>query len=232
MSQPRAVLFDLDGTLIDTAPDFVAVLNRLLERHGYRPLAAEHIREIVSEGSGALVTLGFGVAADDARHESLRQELLELYGAQLAVESRLFDGMERLLDSLDAAAYPWGVVTNKPLVYADPLMRALALDARCGALICPDHVRHRKPDPEALLLACQRLGVDAAATIYVGDHRRDIEAGRRAGMITVACNYGYILASDPCRGWGADHVVETPDHLFELLGNELQLHFARRGVSS
>ncbi|MDX9874951.1 MAG: HAD-IA family hydrolase [Spongiibacteraceae bacterium] len=231
MSPTRAVLFDLDGTLIDTAPDFVVVLNRLLERHGQQPLAAERIRQTVSDGAGALVTLGFGVTAEDPRHEPLRQQLLELYGTHLAVESQLFAGMEQLLDALDAARIAWGVVTNKPLLYADPLMRALALDTRCGTLICPDHVQRRKPDPEALLLACERLGASPVHSIYVGDHRRDIEAGQRAGMVTIACTYGYILAHDPCHGWGADYVIDTPNDLFELLGNELRLSVAHRGVS-
>lgn len=217
MARLRAVLFDLDGTLIDTAPDFAAVLNRMLGDRGVSPLPFERVRETVSDGAGALVTLAFDAQPGDAAFEALRHELLTLYGRHLAVESRLFDGMAMLLERLEHHGLAWGLVTNKPAAYAEPLLEALTLHERCGVLVCPDHVTRRKPDPEALLLACDRLGCAPDETIYVGDHRRDIEAGRAAGMRTVACGYGYVHVSDPCSAWGADIVVADADELLTLI---------------
>lgn len=209
MSIPlQAILFDLDGTLLDTAPDFVFVVNTLLERHGRAPLPYAQIRQTVSDGARGMVHGAFGCGDGDPEFEPLRRELLALYSTHLADRSRLFDGMESVLQFLEMRNIPWGVVTNKPSVYAVPLMRALQLERRCAALVCPDHVRNRKPDPEPLLLACSRIDCEPRATLYVGDHRRDIEAGHNAGMQTIACAFGYVHSDDPCETWGADYVVK------------------------
>jgi len=213
----EAVLFDLDGTLIDTAREFSAVLNRMRQQRELPPLAFDEVRATVSDGARALVQLAFGVAEGEPGFDALRQELLDLYEEHLSRESALFPGMDQVLAWLDREELPWGIVTNKPERYADPLVRALGLDGRCRVLICPDHVRQRKPDPEGLLMACGRIGGEPARTVYVGDHLRDIEAGRRAGMYTVACGYGYVHADTDCNDWQADLVIASAGELIDWL---------------
>lgn len=213
----QAVLFDLDGTLIDTAPDFAVVVNRLCQRHQQAPLTYTSIRATVSQGARALVTLAFGLQEGEAGFEALRQELLQLYGEHLAVESCLFPGMTEVLDWLDQQGLPWGIVTNKPRRYTEPILSALALDRRCAAVVCPDDVTRTKPDPEPMHLACRQLQRSADSTIYIGDHRRDIEAGKNAGMLTIAANYGYIEANDPSDSWQADYAIEHASELIALL---------------
>lgn len=213
----RAVLFDLDGTLLDTAPDFAVVVNTLRQRHGKPALDYQPIRDTVSNGARALVTLAFGLQEGDAQFEPIRQELLALYEQHLAVHTALFPGLEGLLDWLDQQRLPWGVVTNKPRRYAQPLMQALALDQRCSVLVCPDDVTRTKPDPEPLLLACKTLRCVAENAIFLGDHRRDIEAGVNAGMKTLAANYGYIDAGDSVHDWNADFIVDNASDIEPLL---------------
>lgn len=215
--QPAAVLFDLDGTLIDTAPDFIRCLNRLRRHHGLPPLPPEHIRRSVSNGARAMVRLGFGLEPGQPGYEQKHADFLDLYEAEMAVETTLFDGMERLLASLEARSIPWGIVTNKPVRFAAPLIRALDLSERCATLVCPDHVSQRKPHPEPLLLACRQLGVAAHDSLYVGDHERDIEAGRRAGMHTVAVRYGYIEDPESVPQWQADFIADSVKDLTNLL---------------
>lgn len=213
----KALLLDLDGTLLDTAPDFFHIANRLLQRHGSAPIDYALFRQSVSDGARGMVRAAFGFDESDARFEPLRQEFLALYAAHLADHSAPFAGIEDMLERVERAGIAWGVVTNKPAVYAEPLMRALHLDARCATLICPDHVVRRKPDPEALHLACVRVGCTPQQALYVGDHRRDIEAGRNAGMATIACSWGYVHADDPCERWGADFVVSDPLQIIEII---------------
>lgn len=218
MSTPiKAVLFDLDGTLLDTAPDFAFIVNTMLQNHGRAPLPYPRLRETVSDGARGMVMAAFDCADTDPHFEPLRQELLALYPHHLADATRLFDGMDELLQFIEAQALAWGIVTNKPHVYAQPLLRALQLDRRCATLICPEHVRNRKPDPESLLLACAQLGCTPAEAIYLGDHRRDIEAGRNAGMRTIACAYGYVHRDDDCNTWGADYTVADARAIAPLL---------------
>lgn len=209
----QAVLFDLDGTLLDTAPDFAVVLNQVRANRGLLPLAYEPIRNTVSNGARALVTLGFQLEEQDEGFAELRQELLDLYSAHLAVETTPFPGIRELLGWLESRQLPWGVVTNKPRLYAEPILASLGLAERCAVLVCPDDVSRTKPDPEPLLLACQQIQCDAAQAIYLGDHRRDIEAGFNAGMKTLAVNYGYIDPADPAQSWNADFYV---DHANEI----------------
>ncbi|WP_210397653.1 HAD-IA family hydrolase [Motiliproteus sediminis] len=210
MTTPRrAVLFDLDGTLIDTAPDFHACINRLRQQESLPPLDFDTVRSEVSNGGSAMIQLAFGLAKTDPGFQPLLQRLLDLYSHHIADHSRLFDRMEALLCWLEQRHWPWGIVTNKPERFARPLLRALNLDRRCSALICPEQVRHTKPDPEGLLLACARLRCQPAASVYVGDHPRDIEAGKNAGMMTATALFGYLPQnSDPGR-WGADYAATS-----------------------
>lgn len=200
---PAAVLFDLDGTLVDTAPDFHAGVNRLRAARGLAALPYAPIRAVVSEGARAVVTTGFPDASP-AELDLLREAFLADYAEHLADHSALFPGLDEVLLALEARGIPWGVVTNKPSRYADPLMAGLDLARRSATTICPDHVTRSKPDPEPLFLAATRAGVDPARCVYVGDHVRDIEAGRRAGMLTVAVGWGYVQAGDDPAAWGAD----------------------------
>ncbi|MFI2810742.1 MULTISPECIES: HAD-IA family hydrolase [Microbulbifer] len=213
----KAVLFDLDGTLFDTAPDFIVVLNQLRQQEKMPPLPADQIRAVVSNGAGAMVSLGFGRDASDPAFEVLRQRFLDLYLTHLAVETVLFPGIEELLGQLAANDIAWGVVTNKPATYTVPLMEAFSHLPEPGAVVCPDHVTNRKPHPEPILLACSQIGCEPTEAIYVGDHVRDIEAGRAAGMPTIACSYGYIDAGDSAANWNADHLVESAGDIWPLL---------------
>jgi 2-phosphoglycolate phosphatase len=222
MQMPEAVLFDLDGTLIDTAPDFAAVLNRQLAAHGRQPLPYDTVRAAVSQGSRAVVALGFSdrFSVDSVEFEGIRQEFLSSYVHHLADESRLFPGMDALLMRLESMGIPWGIVTNKPSLYTTPLLKALQLEQRCKVAICPDMVTHTKPHPEPMLKAADALGVDPGKCVYVGDHLRDIEAGKRAGMITIAVSYGYLQEGDSAADWEADHLVDSVFELSRLLGLE------------
>lgn len=212
-----AVLFDLDGTLIDTAPDFVRCLNLVRQQAGLPALPADHIRPHVSDGARAMVRLGFGLEPEDERYPERHTAFLAAYARDLCVDTCLFPGMEQLLQGLESRGIPWGIVTNKPERFAVPLIAALGLAERCGTLICPDHVTERKPHPEGLHLACRQLGVEPSGAVYVGDHVRDIEAGRNAGMTTVAVRYGYIVDITEVEHWQADHTVDTVDQLLKLL---------------
>lgn len=214
----QSVLFDLDGTLVDTAPDFIRVLNVIRGRYDREPLPHDTIRAAVSAGARAMVQVGFPeLSLDSPEFGRIRQEFLDLYAEGLAEESRLFDGMETVLSTLEARGIPWGVVTNKPRVYSVPLLAGLNLDRRCGVLVCPDDVTRTKPDPEPLFLACRNLSVEPARSAYVGDHVRDIDAGRNAGMPTVAAAWGYIVNGEDPRDWRADLFADAVTDLLPLL---------------
>lgn len=211
----RAVLFDLDGTLVDTAPDFAACLNLLLAAENRPPATLAEVRPLVSNGSLAIIAFAFGYSPDDPRFEPLRQRFLAFYLANIACHSRLFAGMAELLSTLRARQVPWGIVTNKPALYTNALVRELALAP--AVVVCSDQVSHAKPHPEPVLLACRTLACAPQDAVFVGDDRRDIEAGRAAGAATVAIAYGYGSAADPPHRWGADHLVATPSALALLL---------------
>jgi 2-phosphoglycolate phosphatase len=219
MPQPilEAVLFDLDGTLIDTAPDFAVVVNQLRQRHGKTELDYAAIRATVSHGARALVTLAFGLNQADKNFEALRQELLMLYSQHLCIKTQLFPGINKLLDWIEQQSLPWGIVTNKPRQYAEPIIATLQLAKRCQVLVCPDDVKQTKPHPEPMLLACQHLQCNNHNTLYIGDHRRDIEAGKNANMHTMAATYGYIDPSDPAANWGADCAVDHAEQIQRYL---------------
>ncbi|MBY4676010.1 HAD-IA family hydrolase [Marinobacterium arenosum] len=213
----EAVLFDLDGTLIDTAPDFHWVINRLLEEEGRPPVEFPFLRSQVSNGARAMVCAAFEIDIDHPDFSDLLQRMLRLYQQHLAVDSALFPGLESLLDRLEQHAIPWGIVTNKPALYAEPMLRGLNLAERSATLICPEHVNQRKPHPESLFTACRQIDRQPQHCVYVGDHIRDIEAGRRAGMRTVAAGYGYIDSDDNIELWQADHCIQRADQLLPLL---------------
>lgn len=221
MTSPRlkvsGVLFDLDGTLLDTAPDMGRALNRLLAEHDRPALAAAEIRPVVSHGAAGLLRLGFGVAPDDAGFDELRSRFLALYAEHLAVQTRPFPGMEVVLEVIEARELAWGVVTNKPAALTEPLLAALALAERAGCVVSGDTLSQRKPHPAPLLHACRQLGVIPAACIYVGDSERDVSAGRRAGMITLVARYGYIGAHEHPGSWGAKGLLDSPLALLDWL---------------
>ncbi|MEQ9546436.1 MAG: HAD-IA family hydrolase [Marinobacter sp.] len=214
---PSTVLFDLDGTLIDTAPDFIRCLNLLRIHHGMEPLPPETIRRSVSNGARAMIRVGFGLEPEHPDYLEKHTAFLDLYEEGVAIETRLFEGMDGILRDLESRDIPWGIVTNKPVRFAAPLVAALGLAQRCAVVVCPDHVTHRKPHPEALHLACEHIGADPAKGIYVGDHERDIEAGRNAGMKTIAVRYGYIEEPETVDLWQADLVADTVQDLAKLL---------------
>ncbi|MBD8599301.1 N-acetylmuramic acid 6-phosphate phosphatase MupP [Pseudomonas sp. CFBP 8772] len=217
----RAVLFDMDGTLLDTAPDFIAICQAMLAERGLPPVNDKLIRDEISGGARAMVSAAFAMPPEAAEFEALRLEFLARYQTDCAVHSKLFDGMAELLADIEKARLIWGVVTNKPVRFAQPIMEQLGLSERSAVLICPDHVTKSKPDPEPLLLACKMLGLDPASVLFVGDDLRDIESGRDAGTKTAAVRYGYIHPQDNPDHWGADVVVNHPTELRRVLDDAL-----------
>ena len=221
MAEPRAiraVLFDLDGTFADTAPDLAYALNETLRRFGGEPLPFAAIRPHVSHGATALVRLGFGLEPGTEPFEVRRQVLLDVYEANLCRGTRPFDGIPQVLDVLEAHGLGWGIVTNKPAWLTDPLMAAMGFAPRAGCIVSGDTTPNRKPHPEPILHACALLSVTPSACVYVGDAERDIEAGRRAGTATLAATFGYLQADEDPARWGADALVDDPRDLLAWLG--------------
>lgn len=213
----RAVLFDLDGTLVDTAPDLGYALNQLRQRQGLAPLADEAIRPQASHGARGLLHLGFGITPEDADFQALRQEFLAIYEANLVRFSRLFPGMADVLSHMEAAGIRWGVVTNKPERYTVPLLRGLNLLERAACVVSGDTCPQPKPHPEPMLHACRLAGAEPKECLYVGDAERDVEAARAAGMPTVIARYGYLGADDRPEEWGAAGYIDAPEGLFDWL---------------
>jgi 2-phosphoglycolate phosphatase len=213
----RAVMFDLDGTLLDTAPDFVAVVNQLLQENNRPTLPEEKIRACVSNGARALVMMAFEIEETHPNFPSLRLRLLELYINHIAVFTKPFPGIQELLHKLAAKDIAWGIATNKPNLYTELLMTQLNLQPAPVSIICPDHVSASKPDPESLVLAGQQMGCTPAQIIYIGDHQRDIECGKRAGSITIAAAYGYIDDEKAIDSWQADYRVEHADEIWPIV---------------
>ncbi|ANF83004.1 phosphoglycolate phosphatase [Acinetobacter sp. NCu2D-2] len=212
----KAVLFDLDGTLIDTAADFIRIIQDMCREEGRDIVDAALIRTQVSEGARAMVKLVYPeLEVEDPIFLSHRQRFLDTYGADIAVDTDLFAGMYPLLETLEAKQIPWGIVTNKPRWLSEALLTALNLTERCSVLVCPEDVSKTKPDPEPMYLAAQHIQVDAKDCIYVGDHPRDIEAGRAAGMYTILAAYGYLPLQykDDLTAWRADCIVNTVSEL-------------------
>ena len=212
----NAVLFDLDGTLVDTAPDMVAVLQAMQASHGLDPVDYHQGRSQVSNGAIGLLSLGFP-EHEFSFGDDMHLEYLERYAEQICEDSQVFAGLDALLDQLDDAQCPWGVVTNKPEHLTNPLLEALGLDTRSTCTVSGDSLPVRKPDPAPLLLACDIAGVEAHRAIYIGDAARDIEAGLRAGMATIAAGYGYITEDDDPREWGADIIAPDVEELAQIV---------------
>ena len=217
----RTVLFDLDGTLADTAPDLARALNELLIEKARKPLPYEAIRPQVSHGAKALITLGFGLKPEAPEFDALRQRLLAIYRAGLCRETKLFSGMDAVLDALSARGCNWGVVTNKPAFLAEPLMAALGLGARAACIVSGDSTANRKPHPEPMRHACALAGSRPEQCLYVGDAERDITAGKNAGMKTLVALFGYIGENERPRDWGADGMITEPAGILTWLnGND------------
>ncbi|MDX1405312.1 MAG: HAD-IA family hydrolase [Woeseiaceae bacterium] len=218
-----AILFDLDGTLIDTAPDMVAVLADMQTDYGRDRLAYDFARAHVSKGARRLVQLAFP-DADDARTGELHQEYLDRYEKAVCIESRLFPGLGELLDDLDANRLPWGIVTNKPQRMTDLLLKSLDLHERSACTVSGDSLPQRKPDPAPLLHAAEQMGIRAENAVYVGDAAGDIQAGKAAKMFTVAASYGYITADDDPGRWNADLIAASTAELTQFLRKRVNLH--------
>ncbi|MFO1388961.1 HAD family hydrolase [Cellvibrio sp.] len=216
----RAVMFDLDGTLLDTAPDFVAVVNQLLIENEYEELAEDVIRACVSNGSKALVKLAFQIEESHEQFNQLRERLLELYTQHIAVFTKPFPGIEQLLQKLASHNIVWGIATNKPAAYTIPLMEALDMQPPPAIVICPDHVQDSKPHPESLFMAAKEFGCAPEEIIYVGDHLRDIQCGQRAGSITIAAAYGYV-GNEDIDAWQADYRVEHANEIWPIVQKHL-----------
>jgi len=215
LAAPRAILFDLDGTLADTAPDLAAAVNYLRTVRGLAPTPYDLLRPTASAGARGMIGAAFGLAPGDAGYETLRLEWFDRYQSAMAVHSTLFDGIDALLAGLADAGMAWGIVTNKPARFTDPLVPQIGL-AHAGCIISGDTTPHAKPHPAPLLEGARRLGLAPETCWYVGDDLRDIEAGRAAGMVTVACAWGYCGATEPAT-WGADHVLDTPAELLAVV---------------
>jgi 2-phosphoglycolate phosphatase len=212
---PRAILFDLDGTLADTAPDLAAAVNYLRTVRGLAPTPYELLRPTASAGARGMIGAAFGLVPGDAGYEELRLQWFDRYQSAMAVHSTLFDGIDALLSGLTGAGMAWGIVTNKPARFTDPLLPQIGL-AHAGCAISGDTTAHPKPHPAPLLEGARRLGLAPENCWYVGDDLRDIEAGRAAGMVTVACAWGYCGATEPA-AWGADYVLDTPADLLAVV---------------
>lgn len=213
----RTVLFDLDGTLADTAPDLGHALNNLLAEHHQAPLPYEAIRPVASHGAAALIELGFGIARDSPRFAPLRERFLALYRADLTRETRLFPEMPEVLDAIQARGLNWGIVTNKPAFLTDPLVEQLGIRDDSVCVVSGDTTARRKPHPEPMLHACKLAGSRPEECLYVGDAARDIEAGRAAGMKTLVALFGYIGPQDQPRDWGADGLIRAPRDILDWL---------------
>ncbi len=212
------ILFDLDGTLVDTAHDLGYALNLQREKHGLPALPHEAIRPYASHGSKGLLSVGFGLTSEDPRFAAMRDEYLALYDEVLVRQPVLFEGVAELLQELDERVILWGIVTNKPRRFTQPLLENIGLLDRAKSVVCADDAARPKPHPDSLYLACELAGgVSPNACWYVGDAERDIEAGRAAGMRTVLAMYGYLGEKDAPHTWGADVAITTPLELLKLI---------------
>ena len=216
----KAVLFDLDGTLIDTAADFIRIIQDMCREENRDIVDAALIRTQVSEGARAMVKLVYPhLDVEDPIFLAHRQRFLDIYGADIAVDTDLFEGMYSLLEALEAKQIPWGIVTNKPRWLTEPLLAKMNLAQRCAVLVCPEDVSKTKPDPEPMYLAAKRIQIQPEDCIYVGDHPRDIDAGRHAQMYTILAAYGYLPLQhkDDLTAWQADCIVDSVTELHTVL---------------
>jgi N-acetyl-D-muramate 6-phosphate phosphatase len=213
----RAVLFDLDGTFADTAPDLARAVNRVRDERGLPPLPPEVARPHTSGGARGLLKAGFGVTPESEDYGFLRERFLDWYGKELCVDTRLFDGIPDALVKIRALRLPWGIVTNKGKRFTDPLLRSLAVDHLAACVVSGDSTAHVKPHPAPLLLAASLLSLEPAACLYVGDDLRDAQAARAAGMFFAAAGWGYLGEGGDPDSWGANAVLSHPREILDLL---------------
>jgi len=218
-----AILFDLDGTLLDSAPDFYRIISLLMQEEGLSPPSFQQLRQVVSEGAKAMLSNALQLPREHDKILELQQRMLNLYADNPCIDSQLFPGTHALLTQLETLSIPWGVVTNKSEKFAAPILESLNLTSRCGILVCPEQVKNVKPDPEALYYACDALRVAPTRCIYVGDHKRDIEAGQNAHMTTVSALYGYISQSDDPSCWQSDHYINHITDISQIIESNLSL---------
>jgi phosphoglycolate phosphatase len=212
----QAVLFDLDGTFADTAPDLGNAVNAMRAARGLPPVALSETRRVTSLGARGLLGVGFGIGPEHADYAAMREEFLQIYENNLCCETVLFPGMAELVDRLEAEGLRWGIVTNKAERFALPLLKQLGYGSRAACIVGGDTTGHMKPHPAPLLAAAERLEMQPGACVYVGDDERDIQAGRAAGMATLAVRFGYLNGSDP-ETWGADGLVSTPGEIIKFI---------------
>jgi phosphoglycolate phosphatase len=213
----QAVLFDLDGTLADTAPDLTRALNRVRAANDLAPLPVESTRSYASSGARGLLKVGFGLTPEDARYEALRLQFLDFYADEICVDTRLFDGIAELLARLDEDRLPWGVVTNKAERFTLPLLQGLNLATRAACIVGGDTTARIKPHPDSLLHAAAVLRLPPSACLYVGDDLRDVQAARAAGMPALAARYGYLGEGGPIESWQADAIIDHPREVLDYL---------------
>ncbi len=213
----RAILFDLDGTLADTAPDLAYALNLMREKRGMPPLLESTLRVHASSGARGMIGIGLGIRPDDAEFDAARNEFLDNYQLHLARATRLFPGIHELLDAIEQRGLRWGIVTNKSHRFTLPVLDALELTARAACAISGDTTAHAKPHPAPMHAALQVLGVEASECFYVGDDERDVQAGHAAGIEPVVALYGYLGNGKPPEQWGARLTIEQPLDLLNLL---------------
>nr|VFK30509.1 MAG: phosphoglycolate phosphatase [Candidatus Kentron sp. MB]VFK33994.1 MAG: phosphoglycolate phosphatase [Candidatus Kentron sp. MB]VFK76405.1 MAG: phosphoglycolate phosphatase [Candidatus Kentron sp. MB] len=214
----RAILFDLDGTLADTAPDLLFALNRVIAEEGSAPLLSpDEIRPFVSYGGRAMVQRAFGIGPEHPDFIRLFERFLDVYGENVAAHTRLFPGMEELLAQIETRAMSWGIVTNKSHRFVTPLAAALDLTRRAACIVSGDTMAHRKPYPDSLLFACRKIGTIPPRCLYIGDAGKDIEAGLRAGVCTAVALFGYISPAEEPEMWGADYRFSSPRDISDWL---------------
>jgi len=211
------VLFDLDGTLADTAPDLARALNRVRAAHRLSPMPVAVTRPYTSSGARGLLKIGFGLEPEDERYEALKLQFLDFYAAGICIDTRLFDGMAELLAQLDQNRVPWGVVTNKAERFTFPLLQGLHLDERAACVVGGDTAARAKPHPDPLLHAAAALQLPPSACLYVGDDLRDVQAARAAGMRVIAVKYGYLGDGGSIESWKADAIIDHPRELLDYL---------------
>ena len=215
----RTILFDLDGTLLDTAPDLADALNTLLQENQREALPYEHIRPVVSHGGMALIKLGFNIDSSDAAFEALRQRLLDIYRENISRHTQPFPGINELLDNIEQRGLNWGIVTNKPGWLTEPLLKDLGLFERAACVVSGDTLAERKPHPAPMLHASKLANSPPPHYVYIGDAQRDIEAGNNAGMQTLVALFGYLQDGDDPRSWNASSMIEHPQDLLAWLDN-------------
>lgn len=218
IARPRAVLFDLDGTLIDSAPDLAGACNDMREARGLVPLPFDALRPMVGAGARGMVGVGFSVAPGEPGFAELREEFLRRYEARMTRSTQLFAGVSSMLEALLRHGMAWGIVTNKASRLAEPLVAQLGFAGSASAMVCGDTTPHSKPHPEPLLEAARRIGIAPAECVYVGDDRRDVDAGRAAAMPTIVAAWGYLGVGAPVSEWGADALIAHPSELAAVFG--------------